>query len=110
MRGLPNAIHTSRLDLHAEHVPLGDHPQLLLLHPLDLVGILDELHHLRLLRVLLPPLGVFLAPRLLFLDCAFLLVLQSLRIELKTHLQLKYIKTKGVVLPAILDEPALSPL
>ena len=81
MRGLPNPIHTSRLDLHAEHVPLGDHPQLLLLHPLDLVGILDELHHLRLLRVLLPPLGVFLAPRLLFLDCAFLLVLQSLRIK-----------------------------
>ena len=81
MRRLPNPIHTSRLDLHAEHVPLGDHPQLLLLHPLDLVGILDELHHLRLLRVLLPPLCVLLAPRLLFIDRAFLVVLQSLRIN-----------------------------
>ena len=83
MRRIPTAIHTSRLDLHAEHVPLGDHPQLLLLHPLDLVGILDELHHLRLLRVLLAPLGVLLAPRLLFLDRVFLLVPQSLRINCK---------------------------
>ena len=79
--------HTSPLDLHAEHVPLGNHPQLLFLHPLYLVGILDELNHFCLLRVFLPPLGVFLAPRLLLPDRAFFLVMKSLGIMSRDKLR-----------------------
>ena len=78
MQTLAHATLTSLLDVHAEHVPLGDHPQLLLLHPLDLVGVLDDLHHLRLPRVLLAPLEVLLATRLLLLDGAPLVVPQPL--------------------------------